>query len=175
MGRLRILGRILTLIIAMSFSTQAFPSLPVSSDLFIFTVDATVAGGSGVGAYQLGVPSNSNYQFYWEEVGNEASNNSVGLVHITDTNPILNFGSTGTYRIGIDPVGVPSGINAFTQFQADQGDAMATILSNLPTLAEVQAVIDAVNASEVALEALLASLSGGAPVTVDQLVAMTSV
>jgi len=56
---------------------------------------------------------------YWEEVGNEVTNNSAGPVHVTAANQIINFGAPGMYRIGIDPVSVPLGTNNFSSFNVD--------------------------------------------------------
>jgi len=71
-------------------------------------VDATIADATPVGSYQLPIP-NTNYQLTWEEVGNEASNNSAGIVHVTAVNHTIDFGGPGHFRIYIDPMEVPTG------------------------------------------------------------------
>jgi len=47
----------------------------------------------------------SEYNVYWEEVGNAAGNNSGGAISVNSAQYVINFGSPGTYRVGIEPVG----------------------------------------------------------------------
>lgn len=59
-------------------SSPAQANLPAgNTDLFIITVDATIADDTPAGQFKV-PSSNINYQLYWEEVGNEAGNNSGG-------------------------------------------------------------------------------------------------
>jgi len=74
---------------------------------FVITVDATLADETPVGQYKIPSP-NTNYQIQWEEIGNEANNNSGGYVSVTSADHIIEFGSSGLYRVMIDPVGAVS-------------------------------------------------------------------
>jgi len=94
---------------------------------FVLTVDATFADVTPAGSYQLPVP-NFNYQISWEEVGNEASNNSGGAIHITSANHTVVFGSPGVYRIAIDPFGVQTGVNDFDQFRVNNAGDKSKLL-----------------------------------------------
>lgn len=96
----------------------------VVSPLFSFTVDATIAGTSGIGHFV--VPSdNVNYQLEWVEVGNESNN---ATIHVQSADYDIDFGGSGTYQIHIDPVYVPSGTNDFDDFDFDNtGDKLKLV------------------------------------------------
>jgi len=122
MNSLRKISLLLVLLLSLGMSVRAIANVPDDSSLFIFTVDATFGDWTGAGSFQLPI-TNSNYQLYWEEVGNAGSNNSGGAVQIRAANHILSFGSSGIYRIGIDPINVSSGSSDFDTFRiAGAGD-----------------------------------------------------
>jgi len=84
-------------------SIAAHANVPADANLFVITVDATIADVTAAGSFQI-PSSNTDYQIYWEEVGNEAGNNSNGAIQVSSANHVINFGSAGIYRIGIDPI-----------------------------------------------------------------------
>jgi len=87
-----------------------------ASNHFVITVDTTLTDLTPVGQYQI--PSlNTNYQIQWEEIGNEAGNNSGGYVPVATANHTINFGASGIYRVMIDPMGATSGVNDFDDFR----------------------------------------------------------
>jgi len=75
------------------------------------------------------------------------------------------------------------GVDATNESEYQAAVAVETGLSNLPSLAQVQAIVDAVNASEDALAAVLedsssvggSNNSDGAPVTVAELASITGI
>lgn len=120
--------RITLLLCVVSLPLKALANIPVDASLYIFTVDATRVDSSASGFYQLPTP-NDNFQMYWEKVGNEASINSSGAIHVTNANHTIDFGSSGTYRIAIDAVNVPTGSNDFDRFLINNAGDKAKFLT----------------------------------------------
>jgi len=97
---------------------SVFANVPGGIDLFKITVDATIADDTAAGSFRIPSPL-SEYNVYWEEVGNAAGNNSGGAIYVNSAQFVVNFGSSGTYRVGIQP----TGSNPFYQFNfAASGD-----------------------------------------------------
>ncbi|MFT4726650.1 MAG: hypothetical protein ACI9UN_001145, partial [Granulosicoccus sp.] len=82
--------RLTILLCVVCLPLKVFANIPVDANLYIFTVDTSIRDASAPGFYRLPIP-NENYQLYWEKVGNEASINSAGAVHVTRANHTLDF------------------------------------------------------------------------------------
>lgn len=114
--------RLTILLCVVCLPLKVFANIPVDANLYIFTVDTSIRDASAPSFYRLPIP-NENYQLYWEKVGNEASINSAGAVHVTRANHTLDFGLSGIFRIAIDSESVILGRNDFDRFLInDSGD-----------------------------------------------------
>ena len=103
---------------------NVWASIPADdSNYFIFEVNSNNVGETASDSFRIPTTS-SNYQLYWEEVGNESANNSNVALHVGSPNYVIDFGTPGIYRVAIDNASVPSGSNDFNNFATNNaGDA----------------------------------------------------
>jgi hypothetical protein len=96
------------------------------SVMFKITVDASIAGSTGVNHFAI--PSaNTDYNIYWEEVGVPGNNaNEV----VTGADHDIDFGSPGQFVVYIDPISsttVPASVTDFRFVDADDKLKMVSV------------------------------------------------